>query len=244
MEKKSSFELSFVLPVILGALSLIGIAVVLLVDRNNQRKPVELAATETPFKYIYLGTEPGLSTLTPEVTDTPEVIDTPILPPPIVLETSITVVLPTQPAFRTATPTSSPTLASILSKIDDTYFELLYDGNWNAQSNVSDTYQNTLHISFEVGNSVDFTFVGEQIIVSYQVGPSLGSISITLDDEELPPLSQLNVNKTEIVYWYSKVLKRGTHTIHIEHLSGGSVNLDSITIPDLSTPTPTVTPTP
>jgi len=240
MEKKSSFELSLILPVILGALSLIGIAVVLLVDRNNQRKPVELAATETPYKYIYLGTEPGLSTLTPEVTDTPEIIDTPIPPPPIMLETSITVVLPTQPAFRTATPTASATLSAVLSKFDDTYYEILYDGNWVAQTNVTDTYQNTLHISFEVNDSMTFTFVGEKVIVGYQAGPSLGRISINLDGL-IVEVDQVAGN-TQLVEWSSPVLIRGTHTLVITHLSGGSVNLDSITIPDISTPTPTKTP--
>ena len=125
--------------------------------------------------------------------------------------------------------------------MDDTYFELLYSGDWDSQSNVADTYQNTLHISFTVGNSVSFTFVGEQVIVSFQSGPSLGTIEINLDGL-LFDVDQSSSN-TELVNWASSILIRGTHTLVISHLSGGSVNLDSITIPDISTPTPTSTPT-
>jgi hypothetical protein len=123
--------------------------------------------------------------------------------------------------------------------VDDTYFELLYDGDWVAQSDVSDTYQNTLHISFTVGSSVSFTFVGEQVIVSYQSGPSLGGVTITLDGLEFD-VDQSSPN-TQLVNWTSAILVRGQHTLVLTHENGGSVNLDSITIPNIATPTPTPT---
>jgi hypothetical protein len=127
-----------------------------------------------------------------------------------------------------------------LSKFDDTYFQILYSGDWVSQTNVTDAYQNTLHISFTVGNSASFTFVGEQVILSFQSGPSLGRISITLDG--FPFEVDQSSGSTQLVDWQSAILVRGTHTIVITHLSGGSVNIDSITIPDVSTPTPTLTP--
>jgi len=183
------------------------------------------------------------------VTDTPiPTVTELVLPPPVVggspTVTNTSVALFTDPPPRTATPTASATLSSVLSKVDDTYFELLYDGDWNAQSNVTDAYQNTLHISFTVGNSVSYTFTGQQVIISFQSGPSLGRISITLDGLQFE-IDQSSGN-TELVDWQSAILIRGTHTVVIEHISGGSINLDSITIPDVSTPTPiaTVTSTP
>ena len=248
MDIKPSFDRDLILPILLGGLSVIGIgAVFMWGGLSNARQAVPVSDTETPMRFIYLGTEPGLSTLTPDVTDTPvPTVTELVLPPPVIgvspTATSISLASATNPPPRTATPTASATISSVLSKVDDTYFELLYEGEWTAQSNVTDAYQNTLHISFEVGNSVSYTFTGQQVIISFQSGPSLGRISITLDGLEFE-VDQSSGN-TELVDWQSAILVRGTHTVVIEHLSGGSVNLDSITIPDVSTPTPTPTSTP
>jgi len=244
MDNKPSFDRDLILPILLGGLSVIGIGVVFMWGRlSNARQAVPAADTETPMRFVYLGTEPGLSTLTPEATNTPVPTVTELVLPPVAFEspsvTNTSIVLPTGLPPRTATPTPSATISSILSKVDDTYFELLYDGDWVDQSNVTDAYQNTLHISFTVGNSVSYTFTGQQVIISFQSGPSLGRISITLDG--LAFEIDQSSGSTELVDWHSAILVRGTHTIVIRHLSGGSVNLDSITIPDVSTPTPTAT---
>jgi len=246
MENKPSVDLGLLAPIILGVLSIIGIGAVFFIQRANALQPIEVPDTATPFRYAYLGTEPGVSTQTLEPTAT----ETPIFSEPSVptediffTATSAPTRSVTQAPARTATPTASETLQAVLSKFDDTYFEILYDGDWTAQSNVTDAFQNTLHISFEAGNYALFTFVGEQIIVSYQAGPSLGEILITIDGLEYPAVSQSN-GSTILVSWPSPQMVLGTHEIIIEHLSGGSVNLDSITIPDLRTPTPTLTSTP
>jgi hypothetical protein len=207
---------------------------------SDTRKAIPVSDTATPFRFTYLGTEPGLSTLTPEATYTPV---------PTAIELALT---STELAFATntvlspigqfsQTPTASSTIESGASKFDDTYTQILYTGDWDSQTNVSDTYQNTLHISFTVGNSASFTFVGEKVILSFQSGPSLGRISITLDG--FPFEVDQSGSNTQLVDWQSGVLVRGTHTIIIAHLSGGSVNIDSITIPNVSTPTPTETAT-
>lgn len=252
MEKKPSIDPGILAPLSLGLLSVVGMLVVFFVWRSNSQRPTgEVVSTETPFRYIYLGTEPGLSTLTPEPTLTPLFIElpspTPEVPSANTPGAPFFTSVPTQPIARTPSPTASATLQAVLSKFDDTYFEILYDGDWTGQTNVTDTYQNTLHISFETENYALFTFVGQQIIVTYQAGPSLGSILINLDGLEYE-VSQSN-SETQLVEWRSPVLILGTHEIIIEHLSGGSVNLDSLTIPDLSatatpTSTATLTPTP
>lgn len=246
MDNKSSFDRELILPILLGGLSVIGIGVVFLWGGlSNARQTVPAPDTETPVRFVYLGTEPGLSTLTPEATNTPVPTATEFVIPTndgvSPTNTSTSIVLPTGLPPRTATPTPSATISSVLSKIDDDNFALLYDGDWEFQTNVTGTYQNTLHISFTVGNSVSYTFTGQQIIVSYQSGSSLGRIGITLDGFTFE-IDQSS-SATEIVDWKSAVLVRGTHTITITHISGGSVNLDSITIPDVSTPTPTATAT-
>ena len=258
MEKKTSIDPAMLAPILLGVLSILGIAAVFFIGRANTLPPAEEAiSTETPFRYIYLGTEPGLSTLTPEPTATP--MPAPTEPPdfgvtPDFVEppfptsgsnSSFTMVppnpaFPTQPFARTPSPTATETIPAVLSKFDDTYYEILYDGDWTTQSNVTGAFQNTLHISFETENYAMFTFVGQQVIVGYQAGPSLGSILIDLDGLEFE-VSQSN-SQTQLVEWRSPILVMGTHEIVIKHLSGGSVNLDSITIPDLRTPTPTTSP--
>jgi len=249
MENKPSIDIGILAPVALAVLSALGMAVVFFVNRSNAMRPVEVPDTATPFRYLYMGTEPGLSTQTPEPTATPiflepaptdETFLTPPGPPQILTSVSTNPAFPTQPAVRTPTPTASETLQAVLSKFDDTYFEILYDGDWTAQTNVTGAYQNTLHISFETENYALFTFVGQQVIVTFQSGPSLGSILLNLDGLEFE-VSQSGP-ETELVDWRSPVLVLGTHEIVIEHLSGGSVNLDSITIPDLRTATPTPTP--
>jgi hypothetical protein len=254
MENKPSVDPGILAPVALGLLSIVGIALVFFLGRANASRPAgEMTATETPFRYVYLGTEPGLSTLTPEPTPTPIFIEPPANTaapdpgepsfdtpppdfPPLVTSTSSNPAFPTQPAVRTSTPTASETIPAVLSKFDDTYYEILYEGEWTSQTNVTGAYQNTLHISFTLENYAYFTFVGQQIIVTFQAGPSLGTILIDLDGIEFE-VSQSSA-QTQLVDWRSPVLVMGTHEIIIEHLSGGSVNLDSITIPDLRTPTP------
>ncbi|HSM70341.1 MAG TPA: hypothetical protein VK851_02260 [Anaerolineales bacterium] len=249
MENKPSFDRDLIWPILLGGLSLIGIGTVFVFGRlSDAREPTLAADTETPFRFVYLGTEPGLSTLTPESTATPEPTTTELTPPLITLAPATEAEdNPPPTGLPTRTFTPSPTIASVLRKVDDTYFEILYDGDWVAQSGVNDVYENTLHISSTVGNSASYTFTGQQVIVSFQSGPSLGSIIITLDGLQFE-VSQSGA-ATQLVNWQSAILVRGTHTIVIEHFSGGSVNLDSITIPDVATPTPspatpaTLTPT-
>lgn len=250
MEEKPTTDLTTLAPILLGALSLIGIAAVFIYGRMEATRPPSVVTpTETAFKYIYLGTEPGLSTLTPEAT--PTAIFTPTVSEPMIITFTPAAnnipspIFPTSPILPTLpggpTPTVTPTLPAILSKVDDTYFEILYDGDWVAQSNVSGTHQNTLHISFTAGNSASYTFAGQQVIISSQAGPSLGKVSVNLDGLVFE-LDQTSA-ETQLKDWRSPLLVKGTHTLVITHLSGGSVNLDSITIPDVATPTPTVTST-
>lgn len=250
MEKKPSVDFGILAPVVLGVLSIAGMAVVYFFWRADAMRPVgEANPTRTPFRYVYLGTEPGLSTLTPAPTNTAVVLESPTFTdtpefsrPPIA---SLTPTSPnsgaaTQPIQRTPNPTATPTIPSVLAKYDDTHFAILYDGDWVSQSNVTGAHQNTLHISFTVENYALFTFVGQQVILTYQAGPSLGTIRIDLDGIEFE-VSQSSP-QTQLVDWASPILIMGTHELLVEHLSGGSINLDSITIPDLNTPTPTATP--
>lgn len=274
MENKPSLDPSVLTPLIIGALSLVGIVVIFFSVRAASLQPVEITPTPTRFRFLYVGTEPGLSTLTPEPTATQVVIvpspvsNRPTSRPPLGAPTPTTAPfippggggpffppqpsptrsgsqppVETEPSFSTKppsslfTPTFTPTIPSVLEKYDDTYYAILYDGEWTSQTNVTGAYQNTLHISFTIENYALFTFVGQQVIVTYQAGPSLGTMRIDLDGIEFE-VSQASP-QTQLADWVSPVLIMGTHELVIEHLSGGSINIDSITIPDVRTATPT-----
>lgn len=273
MENKPSSDPAVLTPVVIGALSLIGIVVIFFSVRAASLSAAEVTPTATPFRFLYLGTEPGLSTVTPQPTPTLIVIEESPAPPrpvftPPGASTAVTTPLspgnggnggpffppqpsptrpgsqsPTDTSFQTKppssanTPTYTPTIPSVLAKYDDTYYAILYDGEWTSQTNVTGAYQNTLHISFTIENYALFTFVGQQVVLTYQAGPSLGTIRIDLDGIEFE-VSQASP-QTQLMDWASPILIMGTHELVIEHLSGGSVNIDSITIPDVRTATPT-----
>lgn len=263
MEEKHSPDAALLTPILVGVFSIVGIAVIFFSVRSASQRLEHAAPTATPFRFLYLGTEPSLSTLTPQPTPTFIIIEeSPALPEPSLEPPAGTAVpgalsptaspgnpafptqsseltppaFPTQPAARTFTPTFTPTIASVLAKYDDTYYAILYDGEWTSQTNVSGAYQNTLHISFTIENYALFTFVGQQVILTYQAGPSLGTIRIDLDGIEFE-ISQSSP-QTQLVDWASPILIMGTHELVVEHLSGGSINIDSITIPEVRTATP------
>lgn len=241
MENKPSIDTGVLAPFALGVFSVLGMLVIFFINRANALKPAaEIPSTETPFRYIYLGTEPGLSTQTPEPTFTPIFLEPPAATEPSRFTATPDLPsgdLPTQTVLQTSTPISAITQQAIISRFDDTYYEIQYDGDWTVQTNVTNVYLNTLHISFETENYALFTFRGQQVIVSFQAGPNLGSMLITLDGLQFE--ASQRSSQTQILEWRSPVLVLGTHELIVTHLTGSSINLDAIIIPDLSTPTPT-----
>jgi hypothetical protein len=263
MDNQPSIDRSILLPILIGGFSIFGILIILLIGRvNSSRASIAVEPTETPFKYIFLGTEPipsiegtaateeGLFTGTPFE----DVDDTPIPSLPVITGTLTTPTLGT-PIISRASPTNTPpgTVASPTRAAtiiyDDADSRLVYNGNWTSQTNVSGAYQGTLHISSTVNNSVVFLFLGDRIRISYQAGPSLGTVAVTIDSLGSEPISQAS-STTEIMQWESDLLVAGNHEVVITHSGGGSVNIDSIAIPQSlsgtvtsTTPAPTATPT-
>lgn len=251
MENKPTFDRGLILPIILGGFSIFGICLVLLLARlSTFRAVTEVESTSTPFQFLFLGTEPGISTTTPEEEEEE------VLPPtkaPITFASSTpepeeTVDSPASPT-RTRTPlpagssSATPTTASNAPLNPGTYDQsdqrLEYTDEWIAQTGVAGVFQNTLHVSNTLGSSVSFRFIGEQIRIFYQSGSSLGTIRIDLDglEYDLDESAEVVVQSE----WISPVLINGTHTVTITHLSGGAVNLDMIIVPEVfitATPTP------
>ncbi len=255
MENKPRFDRSLIPPMILGAFSLFGICLVLFILRlSSFRAVTPVENTSTPFQFLLLGTEPGFTTLTPEDEPTIEeetVAVTPTSKKPASPTKRITATRTADDIISLASPTrtspptnaaaSTPTTASTAplnpGVYDDTDARIIYNGDWT-QSKVNNV---TLHVSNTLNNSVTIRFIGEQIRIFYQEGPSLGTIRINIDGQEF----ELNESADVVAQseWVSLTLINGTHTVTITHVSGGSVNLDAFAVPDpIKTATPTSTP--
>lgn len=312
-------------PILLGAFSLFGICLVLLMARFSRPATSPPAPdTETPFKFLLIGTEPGISTVSDvEIDPESETIEGTSNPPkpgfaitaqqgvstssssnnsspggnasnptptlssslltaasnpseaPVIVINPKTpsatsgVILPSKTPTRTRTPAPTPTVTPSRTKsvsptpgtpvptnsptrtptsastaplgpgtYDDTDARLVYSGNWIGQSGVS-AFQNTLHVSNTINNppnSVVFRFIGTEVRLFYLSGPSLGTVSISLDGLQFN-LDQSD-SSSQTSEWVSATLVNGTHTVVISHISGGSINLDFIVVPDVPTPTP------
>jgi len=250
---KPRFDNGLIIPILLGCFSIAGLCIVVLFGQlNNSRSVVPVGNTQTPSDYIYLGTEPVV--LIPTLVET----ETPVPTEPFVMSevpglpqstptafTGRVTNTPVNDVVLVGTPTRTPTLISTstpgASIYDDTDFRLVYNGNWSPiESKNTGAYQDTLHVSFASGDSVIFNFIGQQVEFSYQAGPSLGTTTVTLDSLGFT-LDQSN-SVTQVEKWTSGLLEQGTHTVVITHTAGGSVNIDSITVPYLPTPTPTSSP--
>jgi hypothetical protein len=255
MDKKLPFDASLFIPIFIGACSICGIVFVLLGLRLGAgRGTVQTIPTGTPIKFQYLSTEPGIAqpTEAPPATEAPAMEEIPtepsateiFLPPPTTIK-SPTSKSPASTLVLLATNTPIPktvTVSPLGATYDDADSRFIYTGNWVAQSGVNSTYKNTLHISSTIGDAVQLVFYGQKVQLTYQAGPSLGMVAIKLDSADTAvDQSAIDTRHSE---WESPVLSLANHTITITHISGGSINIDSVVIVDISTATPSATATP
>ena len=244
MDNKPASDRSVFIPIFIGFASVLGICLVLFAARlGASRGNVQSGEIETPIKYQFLATEPGIALPTdaPPATVATEIptLDIFILPP--TLTATVVPTLVVVPNATNVPATASPTALVLNITYDDADFKFNYTGNWIGQSGVSGADQNSLHISNTIGDAVQLSFVGQKIRIVYQAGPSLGTIAIKLDgvDFTLDQFAPATLRSE----WESPVLVLSSHTLTITHISGGSINLDAIAVLDVSTPTPTPTST-
>jgi hypothetical protein len=266
MDNKPSFNRDLLIPIVIGGLSVIGIIAAILIGRSlSSPPPVPMTPSPTPFEYILLGTEPAVTTPLAEGSEIATLTEDPfgvtpvstspnspsaptpnILPPTNRTNTPGGGGLPPSGSggLPTATLTATLSTPSTSDTYDDTDSRFAYTGTWVSQTDVPGAYQGTLHISNSLGDTVTFTFTGNEIHLFYQAGPSLGTVAITIDGAGPPPFSQAQ-DQTQIKEWVYELDSGGTHSIVIQHFSGGSINLDSLRVPGATpTPTRTFTPTP
>ena len=137
---------------------------------------------------------------------------------------------------RNVTSTAETQVPLMPGRYDDSHPLIVYDG-WNSITDPN-AYQSTLHVSSTAGAAVTFRFTGRQIRITYQTSPSFGTIQINVGGYNFDLDESNGTNE-----WVSSLLAQGTYVVVITHTAGGSVNIDSIIVPDLNTPTPTSTAT-
>jgi hypothetical protein len=207
-------------------------------------EPAFTTVTVAPSEEI-LGTEPPAATEPPQSEEdyltqtflTPSFVPPPTQGPqntPNVVSTNTQVPLITlQPISNTNTPSRTPTSASTApfqgGTFDDIADRFVYSGDWDRKTNVAGAYQSTLHVSGTLGNTIKFLFIGDELRVFFQAGPSLGTIRLTLDSTSYV-MSEAGTS-TQSYEWVLAASNTGTHSVTITHESGGSVNFDAIIVP-------------
>lgn len=252
MDNQPAFDRSILIPIFISGCSVIGILVVLVMGRwLNAPGQVPMTPSATRFQYVYLGTEPAITTPVIEETEvpptgppavgseepTPLAVSPTSTTPPLIIVGSPT---NNPQATNTNTPTTTVTSASAPplnpGTYDDIYPDIIYNG-WEATNAGS-----TLHVSFAPGSTISFSFIGTEVHLRYQGGSTLGVIQITIDNDTNSSRTQDQSSGNE---WASDELPNGTHSVVVKHVSGPPVNIDQIIIrrPE-NTKTPTATRTP
>jgi len=215
---------SLLVPLLISAISLLGIFSVLALTWRTRQNPETFATpTAVPFKYLLLATETAFLP--------PPEAPTEILPTP----TEVLVEEATEPTGIATDEFFTPTITITVNPIfdqsmpmsagthDDTDSKIIRSGNWKSQNNV-DAYQKTLLVSNTVGNYVAFSFTGPQMVLGYQSSNTAGNMTVYIDGSEVI-ITQLVGNA-----WFSQELEPGTHYVILTHENGATVNLDHIDI--------------
>ena len=271
MDSHPSFNRELLIPIFVGALSIIGIGVVLLIGRA-QSAPAQVAMTpsHTPFQFLFLGTEPAVSTTFPDGSESaPGFEETAVIGPPFE-ETSVFVSPDLPSPLFTPTRSSSvstplifgtPNLTStspgggvptntLLPTPSSASVPPLNAGTYDDvhQSILKNGWipstigGTTLHVSQTPGSTITFSFIGTELRLFYQGGNTLGQVRVMIDNVAE------NFDQAAGNEWVSDTFPNGTHNVLITHVGGGAVNLDYVIVPSVSntatpSPTPTVTPT-
>ena len=254
MDNQPSFDRSLLIPIGVGIFAVLGICVILASGSMNETPAVvEELPTATSFQYVFIGTEPAFTTVTLEpsqeasVTSESDVSPVDTLPP-VVFDTptfapqntpgsfptnTLASLITLPPLVNTSTPSLTPTSAFTApfgsGTFDDVDSRFVYSGDWETQSGVTAATGGTLHVSGTLGDSIKYLFIGNELRVFFQAGPSLGTIRLTLDSTSYV-MNEASTS-TQSYEWVLAASTNGTHTVTITHDSGGSINFDAIIVP-------------
>jgi hypothetical protein len=236
MQPRPSFDRGLLIPIVVGVVSILGLAWIFLTNyRSESSIPPTVEPTPIPFDVSPFETRTPPSrpstTLTPEETPPTATGTSPEAYPGPPVETppsASTLIIESRPA---PSATLAPDQVQLLSagKYDNTHPNIAYDRNWSFKMNSGTTfaYKGTLHVSTSIGNEASFRFTGQRFNLGYQRGRNFGIVTVLIDGQ---PYSFHEQAFDRI--WRSPQLPPGTHSVRIIHESGESINLDYIEVLD------------
>ena len=235
MQPRPSFDRGLLIPIVVGVISLLGIAWIFLTSDLSESLipptavPTTIPSNVSPFEATTLpppSATPSLEETPPTATGTsPDAY--PEQPAGTLPSTSI-VITETRPA---PSATSIPEQVQLFpaGKYDDMDPNIAYDRYWTVLKNpgTANAYKGTLHVSSSIGNEASFHFTGQRFYIGYQRGRNFGIVTVMIDNQ---PYS-FHEQAFDLI-WRSPQLSPGTHSVRIIHESGESINLDYIEILD------------
>lgn len=232
MQPRPSFDRTFMIPIVISIVSILGICLILLTSRLDKKVldptaiPINLSSLEAATRTSFPSATPTQNEIPPTATGTsPDAYPGPAAETPPATSTEITVSLP--PPSATYTPAQIQSLR--VGKHDDMDPNIAYDPSWRALKNptTENAYRGTLHASTDTGNEASFRFTGKRFRLGYQRGNNFGTVTVIIDDEPYSFHEQAYG-----LVWLSPPLSSGDHFVQIIHDSGESINLDYIEIMD------------
>ncbi len=231
MPSRSPFDHALLIPIAIGAVSILGIGWILSISDLSESlipptaiptaipsnvSPVEREILPSPLVTL-TATQAGPGSYPGPLAET--------LPPTRILATET--LITESPPTPSATPT--PDQVFRVGKYDDTDPNIAYDRFWAVLKNpgTANAYKGTLHISNGIGSEASFHFAGQRFYLGYQRGRNFGIVTVMIDGQ---PYS-FHEQAFDLI-WRSPQLSPGTHSVRIIHDSGESVNLDYIEILD------------
>jgi hypothetical protein len=230
MQPRPLFDRALLIPIAIGAVSILGIGWILLTsDLGESLTPPTPAPSSMSLVEALTASPWALPTWDeplPTATGT-----SPAAPPELPTETP-----PSTSIFSTKTlppPSATPTPERIrqfaAGKYDDTDPNIAYDRYWTAlkTGGTANAYRGTIHVSAGIGDEASFRFTGTGFRLGYQRNDRFGVVTVLVDDKPYT-FNQQAVGTS----WRSPELSLGDHFVRIIHASGQSINLDYIQIID------------
>lgn len=236
MDGNVRIDRDILIAVSIGAISVIGICLVLLIGLRPQPTPAAASEpTVTPFKYLLVATEthtaePEFATEAPVVPlddqgDNPTTIITQSLATPGIGTPSETSVA-TDGTASAGTQVVDEGQMLTVGKYDDTDMRITYYGDWTTEFFVDGAFEESLYVSTLAGNTVTFSFMGRQLVLGY-LGSSdfeLGMVTVAIDG------SPHQMDQSSGDNWTSPQLIFDEHFVVLTHQTGDVIYLDYIEI--------------
>jgi hypothetical protein len=111
---------------------------------------------------------------------------------------------------------------------DDASGAMIFTTNWYNYAGPG-PYGDTLRFSISTGETVQFSFTGEQFGITYTQMADRGVMDVYVDGSKLTSINEAGPGAWQQT-WTSTPLASGTHTVRLVHASGALVDFDAIKV--------------